>query len=186
MYNTFVTVTDNVTHVVVSKQISVDVVGVPPKLPFISPYGNAFQDVSLGQAFSQGVSVHNGGRAPFAWTALGLPQGVSIRSAIGTTGGNISPGDAEIWGNSTIAGLYNITFTVTDADGVTASNTFALRVSPLALTNYLNNGTIGQPVLEHDAGDRRHDAVHRRSSRRQAATGPDTQRRDAGCERRAG
>ena len=61
--------------------------------------GNALLSQRLGQSFAQGISVRNGGRAPFKWTATGLPQGVSIRWATGTTNRNIPPGDAEIFGN---------------------------------------------------------------------------------------
>jgi len=104
---------------------------VPAQLPFISPYENAFQDVSLGQAFSKGISVHNGGRAPFTWTALGLPPGVSIRSALGTTNGNISPGDAEIWGNATVAGLYNLSAKSAATETVTLVKTLTVGVLQL-------------------------------------------------------
>jgi len=145
VYTPYVTVTDNVSHASVSKSLSLDVVGVPSALPLITPYGNAFWDVTVGQDFSQGVAVRSGGRAPFTWNVAGLPQGVSWRSAIGSTSNNIVAGDLEIWGVITVAGTYNITFTVTDADGLTTSNTFALHVSQLTMTNSLINGTLGSP-----------------------------------------
>jgi hypothetical protein len=145
VYTPYVTVTDNVSHLSVSKSLSLDLVGVPPALPLIWPYGNLFWDVTVGQEFSQGIAVRYGGRAPFTWNVAGLPQGLSFRSAIGTTSSFIAAGDLEIWGAVTVAGTYNIAFTVTDADGLTASNTFALHVSTLALTNPLANGTLGSP-----------------------------------------
>ena len=145
VYSVYITATDTVNHASVSKWIGIDVIGVPPTLPWITPYGNAFQDATLGQSFAQGISIRNGGRAPFTWAATGLPPGVSIRWIVGTTNGNIFPGDAEIWGSPAAAGVSNIVFTVTDADGVKTSNTFALRVSRLGLTQYLNNGTLGSP-----------------------------------------
>jgi len=147
-----VTVNDTVNHSFVSKLLSIDVVGTPATLPFISPYGGTFQDVTAGLAFSQGVSVRSGGRAPFTWIATGLPSGVSIRSAIGTIGDNIAPGDAEIWGNATAPGVYNVVFTVTDADGVSTSNAFSLRVSPrpsYQRSRRQGCSVVPRPVLRH-------------------------------------
>ena len=156
-----VTATDTVNHVSTNKSMSIDVVGVPPTLPSIAPLGGTFQDCSLGNGCSQEVAVRSGGTAPFTWSATGLPLGMSIRWGSESTSGNVWPGDAEIWGNPTVAGLYDIVFTVTDATGATATNTFTLRVSPLVLSDSLQfNATLGSPYLESASRGRRSPSLH--------------------------
>src|SRR4029077_17015687 len=77
-----VTVTD-AAFVPCWKQWSLDIldpVGVTKTLPAIAPYQNVLGDCTVGWPCSQGVSVFSGGVAPFAWSATGLPPGLSIRS----------------------------------------------------------------------------------------------------------
>jgi uncharacterized repeat protein (TIGR03803 family) len=148
LYQFNVNANDRVNGTSVSKLLSIDVTGVPPALPTITPYyTGVFQSCSVGLACSQGIQVRNGGRAPFLWSvdSATLPPGMSLRFAIGTTSSNIAPGDAELWGNPVAAGDFPIVFTVTDADNVSTTNTFSLHVSRLQITNYLTNGTLGVP-----------------------------------------
>jgi hypothetical protein len=59
-----------------------------------------------------------GGQAPYAWTASGLPAGLSIGA------------DGAITGTPTRAGSYSVTATVTDADGSTKDVQVRLVVQP--------------------------------------------------------
>jgi hypothetical protein len=49
----------------------------------------------------------------------------------------------QLWGTPTALGTSNVFLRVTDADGVTAANTFPLKVVPLMQTAFLSSGTIG-------------------------------------------
>ena len=55
-------------------------IGVPPTLPQIS-WTDRFDDWTLGQARWAQVGA-NGGTAPYAWSATGLPDGISFRPAL--------------------------------------------------------------------------------------------------------
>ncbi|MFI6321060.1 putative Ig domain-containing protein [Nonomuraea sp. NPDC050556] len=68
-----------------------------------------YQNAYIGRPFSLQLTA-TGGTQPYAWTATGLPPGLSL----GSTTGVIS-GKATTWG------LYNSTITLTDAAGRTAS-----------------------------------------------------------------
>jgi hypothetical protein len=74
--NVTATDTNNASY---TKSMSLDVIGVPPVLPSLNPYGSYFDDCTVGVACSRGISVTNG-TAPFSWTASGLPAGMSIRN----------------------------------------------------------------------------------------------------------
>ena len=89
-------------------------------------------------------SVNSGGTAPYTWTATGLPPGMDFRTGAATSSG-VRPGNLELWGTPTAVGLYNPTFTVTDAEGVTATQTYPWRVSTLLRRPNLANGTIFVP-----------------------------------------
>ena len=133
-----------------TKSMSITIVGAPPVLPSISPYGNSsVDDLTIGVPSSRGFNVFSGGRAPFTWTASGLPPGMVVRfdggATFPTTVSWISPGDAELWGRPTATGTYNVQLTVTDADSKTATNTFPVKVTTLLQTNTLQNGTLGTP-----------------------------------------
>jgi hypothetical protein len=135
-----VTVTDSAL-VSYSKRWSLDILdaaGLPHSLPAIAPYSNALGDCTIGYPCSQGVSVFSGGTAPFTWSAIGLPPGMSIRNgndAVATP--NYIAADAEIWGTASALGTYMVTVTVTDSDvpSKSATNTFPMKVSELLLNN---------------------------------------------------
>lgn len=65
-----------------------------------------------------------GGTAPYAWSATGLPAGLSIGSTNGT-----------ITGTATTAGTSNVTVTATDNAGKTASAAFSWTVSTVTGTS---------------------------------------------------
>jgi len=148
-----VTATD-ANHSSYTKTMSIDVIGVPPALPTVIPGGstpqtNFFDDCSIGRACTLQVMVLNGGRAPFTWTAAGLPPGMDVRSGSGETSRFIGPENLELWGTPTSVGTYRATLTVRDADGQSATNTFDVRVSPITEWNFLTGGTAGVPYSHH-------------------------------------
>jgi putative Ig domain-containing protein/all-beta uncharacterized protein len=140
-YGFRVIVTDD-DHVSYVKQMAIDVIGVPPVLPQI---GIDFHDGTLGWPYTQNAWVSAGGTAPFTWTATGLPPGLSIRWGSGNTVSWVTPGNVEITGSPTALGTYNVTLTVTDASGKTASNTFPLRITELLDYSNYGGGTIFTP-----------------------------------------
>src|SRR5262249_18886118 len=104
-------------------------------------YNNLIEDCPVGFPCGAAISVKTG-TAPFTWTATGLPPGMSIRFGA-TMSNELSPGDAEIWGNASTAGNYNVQLTVTDATGATATNTFPFHISELGGAEGFRDGTIG-------------------------------------------
>lgn len=139
-----VTATDS-NHVSNSKWVSLDVVGAPARLPNVRPYDGYLIDASFAVPYNVGVSVGSGGRAPFTWSVSGLPPGLGIRSGAGNTQYWINPGDVEIHGTPIQMGTFQVQLTVTDADGVQATNTFPMNVKPLHLWNWMANGLYGVP-----------------------------------------
>ncbi len=132
------TVTDS-NRVSYSTVLALDTIGVPPALPSIGLYH--FADCPVGLSCTRGISVSYGGMAPFTWTAVGLPPGMSIREALGNEWD-----DAEMWGTPTQAGTFNVQVTATDAQGFTATSAvFPLHVSPLVDSSSLPSGGIGTP-----------------------------------------
>ena len=127
-----------------TKTMSLNVVGGPKTLPSVEAYNNILDDCTIGVACERPISVAFGGVAPFTWNATGLPPGTFLRTGSGVTTWYVTPGDAEVWGSPTATGLYNPIFTVTDADGKTATQTFPIRVSTLLLRQQ-PNGTVGVP-----------------------------------------
>ncbi len=144
-YNFSVTVTDSAQHSY-TQGFAIDAIGDPPLLPAIN-LGPLGQDpVSfVGSYMSWLVSVNNGGTAPFHWTVAGLPPGVSYRESIGSDLTYMSPGQVEIWGVATAVGSYPVTYTVTDANGLSASVTSTLTITPIMVdyNDYPANGTVG-------------------------------------------
>jgi uncharacterized repeat protein (TIGR01451 family) len=135
-----------------SKQMAIDLIGVPATPPYISvaAFNNSWDDCTIGQSCGRQVNVGNGGTAPFSWTATGLPPGMSIRGGSGVTSSYVSPASAELWGSPTASGTYNVQLKATDANGLTSTNTFPLKVSNLIVdpgdgNPPLVNGTIGTP-----------------------------------------
>ena len=81
---------------------------------------------------------------------------------------DFGPGDIEIWGTPTQAGDFNVTYTVTDADGLIASITRVLTVSPMVVDggDYLPNGTRSNTAYSKKLPrHRRHKSLHRKSNR---------------------
>ena len=143
-YRFDVTVTD-AGHVSYSKTMMIDTIGVPPRLPSIAPYGNDWDDCTFGVHCGLGISVWGGGAAPFSWSAIGLPAGLSIRFGSDIRGNWPPPGDAYITGVPTAIGTFPVQVTVTDAEGVTATNIFPIRISRLMAQEYQPDGTINEP-----------------------------------------
>ena len=72
-----------------SKTMSIDILSVPTTLPTVLPRGSSFQtnffdDCSLGSPCVLDASVTAGGRAPFTWSASGLPPGMRREPAVAT------------------------------------------------------------------------------------------------------
>src|SRR5262249_5124258 len=128
-----------------SKLMSIDVIGTPPTLPNVSPYGGLFDDCTFGSTCSVGMGVGGSSGAPFVWTAIGLPPGMSIRSGSGITSQYVTPGDGELWGPPTAFGDYNVQVTVTDVQNTSTTNIFPLHISPMQLADFLANGTVNVP-----------------------------------------
>ena len=104
-------------------------------------------DAIVGAGYGSQIPTCCGGIPPFTWSATGLPPGLSLRTGSGVTSDYISPGWAEIWGVPTLAGNYNVTVTVTDANKDQSSLTFPFHVSQMMLAPSPNlpNGTLGTP-----------------------------------------
>jgi hypothetical protein len=132
-----------------AKLMSLVVIGSPKMLPSIAPGSGAFDDCTIGAPCSRQVVVFGGGTGPFTWSATGLPPGMSIRSGSASDASpGVPPKDAELWGTivAPAGTVYNITITATDFDGATATNTFPLRVSDLAMAIVSGtNWTVGVP-----------------------------------------
>jgi hypothetical protein len=147
-YQFDVTATD-ANHLSYTRRMSVDVVGKPPQLPRVSPYGaiQALDDCVLGNDCADAISVNLGGTAPFTWTASGLPQGMAIRFGSGVTTWYLTPGDGEIYGRASQLGDFSVTVTVTDATGATSTDTFPLHVSEIFqhYNDRIPQGTFGVP-----------------------------------------
>jgi hypothetical protein len=112
-----VTATDS-SNAQYSKTMSIEILSVPMTLPTVSPRNSSFEteffdDCSLGSSCVDEAFVSGGGRAPFAWTASGLPPGMSARTGSGTTTNWIAPENLEVWGAPSQTG----TFPVTGPDG---------------------------------------------------------------------
>ncbi|HAM45800.1 MAG TPA: hypothetical protein DCM67_12365 [Propionibacteriaceae bacterium] len=90
---------------------------------------------SVGTAYSATLN-GAGGHSPYSWTATNLPTGLSISSA------------GVISGTPTAAEMPNVTVTVTDSDGKTASKVMTMDISEplLVATESLPAAVVGDPV----------------------------------------
>ncbi len=87
-------------------------------------------------AYSSGALSTSQGTAPFAWSASGLPPGVTVNAATGA-----------LSGTPTAAGAYSVVVTAVDVAGASASKTFGITIiAPPSITNpaTLPSWTIGK------------------------------------------
>lgn len=87
------------------------------------------QSAVVGTAVDLQLTVDDG-TAPYAWTAVGLPAGLSLDGATG-----------RITGTPTNTGQNTATMTLTDAGGLTASTAFPWSVVPSSRITVRNNGS---------------------------------------------
>jgi large repetitive protein len=142
-YNISVTATDS-TSTFYTKYTQMDLVGLTPRLvQLIDGFGT---DCTIGMYCSRTVSQQTGGVAPFTWTVTGLPTGMSFRTgaAYAAYYDGVYPWNLQIWGVPTVAGKFNVSFTVTDATGAASTQVFPLVVSKL-FTGAAPGGTINVP-----------------------------------------
>jgi hypothetical protein len=138
-----VTATDS-SDVSSTVRLALSVVQSSPGLPAIEPLGSPFDDCTIGVPCDRAATVA-AGVAPFAWTVSGLPAGMSYRIGSGVTNSYYAAGQVQLWGTPSVTGLFNVTLTVTDATGASATSQFPLRVSVMAQTNFLRDGDLNVP-----------------------------------------
>jgi hypothetical protein len=90
-------------------------------------------DVASGAAYAGAVNA-SGGSTPYAWTATGLPSGLTI-----------DPSTGAIGGSTTVAGPVSVTVRVVDAAGriATKALTFTVYAAPVVTTSTLPVATVG-------------------------------------------
>ncbi len=128
-YNFAVVATDSANHSY-TKNMAIDITASPDALPQIAQYFD-LDDCSIGAGCTRAIGVSGGGVAPFTWSVSGLPPGMTSRSGSGATLAYVSPGDLELYGAPTALGSYNVTVVVSDANGLSTTQIFPLKVSPL-------------------------------------------------------
>jgi hypothetical protein len=145
-----IVVTDsNNSSIAYSQNFSIDGIGSPALLPAINMNNLTYSPITaIGSYMSWTVSVQSGGAAPFTWNITGLPPGISFRTSAQSELNYMVPGDVEIWGVPTSlngGNPYNLTITVTDANGSSATVNYPLYISALAVdgNDYPPNGTLG-------------------------------------------
>lgn len=79
------------------------------------------QTFTVDQAITPFTVTASGGTAPYAWSATGLPAGLTL-----------DPGTGEVAGTPTAIGTSTVTVTATDARDATASDTFSVTVNGAA------------------------------------------------------
>jgi hypothetical protein len=126
-----------------TKSMAIDVIGTTPQLTRIN--AGEVDDPVLGDPYTWSFNVCCGGTAPYTWTASGLPPGLSIRFG-NAASSNLAPGAGEIWGVPTAAGTFNVTLTVTDAIGGSATLSFTMHVSALDHSPSFPGGTIDTAI----------------------------------------
>jgi prepilin-type N-terminal cleavage/methylation domain-containing protein len=93
-------------------------------------------NVTAGTAYPSTTVTGTNGTTPYSWSASGLPAGLTIGAASGT-----------ISGTPTAAGTYNITVTLTDLAGASATSNYTVTVVPAPgiATAALDVGEINRP-----------------------------------------
>ena len=107
-FNVTATATDSATPTAASANTSFSITVAPAPLAATNP---GDQTATAGTAITGFSLAATGGTTPYAWTATGLPDGVTV-----ATNGDVS-------GTPTYAGTYAVTATVTDATTPTAMTT---------------------------------------------------------------
>ncbi|HUB79804.1 MAG TPA: putative Ig domain-containing protein [Bryobacteraceae bacterium] len=120
-----------------TKAMSIDVAGTPETLPRIAPYAN-YADCPVGMGCSNAIAVSAGGVAPFTWTVTGLPLGMDYRFGGGKTLGFVNAGDLELWGAPSEIGVFDVTVTAIDANGVTVTQIFQIFVDNMLFDPCMN------------------------------------------------
>ena len=143
-YTFTITATDTSLHFD-RRGFSLVVVAVPAVLPQVQLYGSRLDDCAVGEQCQRSIGNWSAAKPSFppSWLVSGLPDGMSFRSGSGIT--SVWPGDVELFGSPATAGDFNITLTVTDGTGATATNTFPLHVSNIWPSNYPPNGAMDVP-----------------------------------------
>ncbi len=106
-------------------------------LGFVNPA--ALPVATLNESYSQTLQALNGtGTVSYAVTAGSLPQGVTLDST------------GVLSGTPNTAGTYNFSVTATDSATTpdTATQSFSLKVAPLALPSTLPNGGVGVSYMQ--------------------------------------
>jgi hypothetical protein len=138
-------------HSPYTKNMAIVVLNVPAGLPSLAAFGASgmFDDCTIGVPCQQQIQAQNG-TPPFHWTVTGLPQWMGYRSGEGITSSDVWPDDLELWGTPQATGTYSFTAVATDANSVSVTQTFALRVSGLMVdgSDHLQNGTLGAPYSQ--------------------------------------
>ena len=117
---------------------------------------------AAGRRVALALNAHSTRAAGIAWSATGLPAGVSLG---GRTG--------RLSGAPTVAGSFTVTVTAVDADGATATGSFTASVAP-------------QAVARHDAKrSHRRAASRRRGRHRHSRTARRARRPASGAARRS-
>src|SRR5262249_32633549 len=126
-----VTATDSsIGEVPISASASYTINIIPPTLAFAAV---SLPDGAVGTVYSGSLSA-TGGVKPYAFTASGLPDGLTV-SATGAVSGTPST-----------AGTFTVSATVTDAAGASAKQTYTIKIAPPPLvipTASAPNGTVG-------------------------------------------
>ncbi len=119
------------------KRMVIDVIRAPQGAPRLFPYfSGRWQDCTLGWPCDLGVSVFNGGTAPFTFAISGQPRGLFLSSTDWWT-----PTDVMITGAPAELGDFNITVTATDAVGVSTTI-----IVPLHVSSILQRGDSFKPL----------------------------------------
>ncbi|MET0461144.1 MAG: PA14 domain-containing protein [Ilumatobacteraceae bacterium] len=117
----------------------------------------AVHDGQVGVVFATVGIPASGGAGPYAWSAAGLPQGLTI-----------GPDSGTIYGTPQAAGTFSVAITITDAASTSVSKTYSIAIAasndrcPTTVTGwrgeYFANSTLGGvAVLCRDDADIRFD-----------------------------